>query len=156
MIAALVSPLESVAPGLSFQVAFGLLTLVAIAFLQLNWLLSLAPVFVVRDAEDTFGSISAALTFVQDHLPEVLTISGIFGAMHLALLLFFGSLALPLLGAAASLSGPLLMLLIFLLTLTYLGLAIGLYLARLAAYISIAGAAPQALVLRRQFLPAPL
>ena len=36
MIAAIVSPLESVAPGVSFQVAFGLLALVAIAFLQLN------------------------------------------------------------------------------------------------------------------------
>jgi hypothetical protein len=143
--ATLVAPAEAIAPGIAFQMAFGLMGLAWLAWSALNWVLALAPLFVMRDAEDTFGSIRATLEFVGDYLPALLTISGIFAAVHLALLLFFMALALPVLGLAGALPGALPAFLICILALIYFALAAGLYVARLAAYIAVAGQRPPAL-----------
>jgi len=150
--AALVAPVEAIVPGIAFQLAFGLLGFAWVAWSALNWVLALAPLFVMRDAEDTFGSIRATLEFVADYVPALVTISGIFGAIHLVLLLFFAALALPLLGLAGALPGAVPAFLICILALVYFTLAAGLYLARLAAYIAVAGQRPPAI--GRPLIPA--
>ncbi|HVI08522.1 MAG TPA: hypothetical protein VND65_09540 [Candidatus Binatia bacterium] len=83
ILARLISPGQNPQPALSFAVFVPLAALIFLAWSTLNWLLSLASLFAVRDGLPAFGSISAASDFCQAHTRAVLAVSTWTGVAHL-------------------------------------------------------------------------
>lgn len=125
-------------PGLAFLVFVPIATLVCLIWYGLNWLLSLAAVFVVRDGEDAVGAISSAVALCRERTGAVFAVSTWTGLAHLVA--FMGAttvVSLPL-GLAGLLPWRLVALGVMVLTLTYFAVADWLYMARLAGYVCIA------------------
>jgi hypothetical protein len=108
------------------------------AWVLLNWVLSLACVFVLRNGEDALAAISAAVTFLRDRTGAVLAVGTWNLLAHIAVL--GGALTLvsilsafaPIVPARALAGGTLLVML------AYFAFVDWLYMARLAGYICIA------------------
>src|SRR5262249_46282668 len=66
-----VSPQSHPRPLLAFLLFLPLLALVCLAWWLLNWILSLAALFAVRDSEDAVVSIASAIHFSRDHAGAV-------------------------------------------------------------------------------------
>lgn len=133
-----VSPDSDPQPGLAFFLFLPLATLVWLAWSVLNWVLSLAAIFAVRDREDTLGAISAAVGLCRERLAAVLAVSAWTGLAHLVLFVGATTVASTALGFAGVLPGRLVALAVILVTLTYFAVADWLYTARLAGYLWIA------------------
>ena len=124
-------------PGSAALVFLAVLLLVSLAWLVLNWFLSLASLFVVAEGEDTFGSIGAAAGFCRDHLGPVVAVSFWFGSAHLtafAVASFAAGFPLAFVGV---LPGALVLAGIAFVTLLYFAVADWLYIGRLAGYAYI-------------------
>jgi hypothetical protein len=124
-------------PGLAF-VLFVLLTAgICIAGWALNWWLSLAAVFVVRDGEDALGAFSRAVSFFRDRTAAVIAVSTWTGLAH--------CVAFSLAATAASVPLALIQVApwrlviagIALVTLAYFAVVDWLYMARLAGYVCL-------------------
>ncbi|HEX6501759.1 MAG TPA: hypothetical protein VF011_00835 [Terriglobales bacterium] len=122
---------------LAFLLFLGLIFIIAVLWSLLDRLLSIAPIFAIREGRDTFGSIGAAMEFVHSHRRRVAGVSTVFALLHVVIFFAASSLAsvpltlasiLPLWIVAASL---------LLLTLVYFVVVDALYVARLASYIRI-------------------
>lgn len=134
LLASAVSPDSDPQSGLGFLLFLPLAALVWLLWSMLNWLLSLAAIFAVRDCEDAVGSISAAVTLCRERTAAVLAVSAWTGVSHL--IVFVG--ATIALGLAGALPGRLVALGVIAVTLAYFALADWLYTARLAGYVCIA------------------
>jgi len=120
---------------------------------ELNWLLSLAAVFVVRDADDAIGAISSSVALCRRRPAALFAVSTWTGMAHL--IVFTGAsmvVSVPL-ALAGVLPWRLVALGVVLVTLAYLAVADWLYAARLAGFVCIAEI-PDAL-LAPPPLPAP-
>ncbi|HEX8924374.1 MAG TPA: hypothetical protein VF786_01205, partial [Terriglobales bacterium] len=87
------SPLVSAA---TFMLVFGVAVGV---WMVVNWFLSLAPLFVVRDGSDTLTSVAQALRFTQVRGPELRNVAmwnGLIRAFCAALFVIAGTLCVPL------------------------------------------------------------
>ena len=107
---------------------------------ELNWLLSLAAVFVVRDAADVIGAISSSVALCRRRPAALFAVSAWTGVAHL--IAFTGAsivVSVPL-ALAGILPWRLTALGMVLVTLSYLAVADWLYTARLAGFICIAAA----------------
>jgi hypothetical protein len=105
---------------------------------DLNWLLSLAAVFVVRDADDVVGAISSSVALCRRRPAALFAVSTWTGVAHL--IAFTGAsmvVSVPL-ALAGMLPWRLVALGVILVTLTYLAVADWLYTARLAGFVGIA------------------
>jgi hypothetical protein len=105
---------------------------------MLNWWLTLAGIFAVRDREDALASISAAVIFSREHLGAVFAVSTWTGLGHLvAFSIATSVVAFPL---ALSQVAParLVIAVIVLITLAYFAIVDWLSIARLAGYACIA------------------
>ena len=105
---------------------------------ELNWLLSLAAVFAVRDRDDAMQSISSAVALCRERASAVFAVSTWTGIAHF--IAFVGAttvVAFPM-GLAGLLPWRVVVLGMMLLTLAYLAVADWLYMARLAGYVCIA------------------
>jgi hypothetical protein len=142
ILAGMAAPAEDVSPGISFQLWSGLLILLCLAWSVLNWMLSLAPIFVVRDSEDMLGAIRATVYFIRDRLPAICLTGALFGTVHLALFVLFLSMAFAIFAFAQLFPAVMVALVLCVLTLLYLALADWLYIARLAAYAAVAAGSP--------------
>ncbi len=83
VLASFASPEANPHPGLAFVIFLPLAVLVCFILSTLNWLLSLAGLFAVRDGEDTAGAIAAAVFFFRAHLGAVSAVSTWIGLAHL-------------------------------------------------------------------------
>jgi hypothetical protein len=138
ILAGFVSPDSNPRPGLAFLLFLPLAALVWLAWLALNWLLSLAGLFAVRDREDTIGAISAAVGFCRERTGAVAAVSVWTGLAHLvAFVAASTAISMPM-GFAPVLPGQLVVLVMLLMTMAYFALADWLYMARLAGYVCIA------------------
>ncbi|MGO9088640.1 MAG: hypothetical protein ACLQBK_25830 [Candidatus Sulfotelmatobacter sp.] len=138
ILAGFASPDADPSPGLAFLLFLPLAGLICLAWWSLNWLLSLAGLFAVRDGEDALGSISAAVSFCRERTGAVFAVSTWTGLAHLVA--FVGAttvISMPL-GFAGVLPWRLVLLGVLLVTLAYFVLADWLYMARLAGYVCIA------------------
>ena len=142
------------------QTGMALLLFVAIAGVvcligyELNWLLSLAALFVVRDADDVIGAISSSLALCRRRPAALFAISTWTGVAHV--IAFVGAstvVSLPL-ALAGRLPWRLTALGVVLVTLAYLAVADWLYTARLAGFVCIAEI-PDALLVPPPPLPSP-
>ena len=83
ILASLVSTPKHSHAGLAFLLFIPLAIVVSTIWSSVNWFLSIASVFVVRESEDTFGSIGAAVDFCRRCAGKVSGAGFWFGAMHL-------------------------------------------------------------------------
>jgi hypothetical protein len=138
ILASFVSSKANPRPGLVFVLFLALAGLICIAWPALNWFLSLASIFAVRDGEDMLGAISSAVTFFRERSGAVFAVSTWTGLAHLVA---FSA-------ATTAVSVPLAFIQIapwrlviagvFLITLAYFAVVDWLYMARLAGYVCIA------------------
>lgn len=141
-------------PGLAFLVFLPVVSVVCIVGYELNWLLSLAAVFVVRDGDDAVESIESAVELCRERTSAVFAVSTWTGLAHF--IAFAGAstvVAFPI-GLTGLLPWRMVVLLVILLTLAYLVVADWLYTVRLAGYVCIA-AMPDALLAPPPTLPPP-
>jgi hypothetical protein len=132
-------------PGLVFILFLPLAGLICIVWPALNWLLSLAALFAVRDGEDALGALSAAVAFFREHLGPVFAVSTWTGLAHLvAFSVASTAVSVPLAFLQIA-PWRLVIIGVFLVTLAYFAVVDWLYMARLAGYVFIAEM-PEALV----------
>jgi hypothetical protein len=147
------SPDKNPRPGLAFILFLPLAGLICIVWSALNWLLSLAGIFAVRDREHALGALSGAGTFSRERSGPVFAVSTWIGLAHLTALSVAGtaiSMPLAFIHVAPS---RLVIATVMLVALLYFAVVDWLYMVRLAGYICIAEM-PEALA-ESAPLPAP-
>jgi hypothetical protein len=125
-------------PAIGFLLFLFLAGAIATLWCALDWLLSTAPIFAIRDGESTLGAISETVTLVCERFGALVRSSGLFGTIHLVVFFVVISLLSVLLPVARMFSPGAMVLLILTLALLYFALIDFLRVARLAAYINIA------------------
>jgi hypothetical protein len=125
-------------PGLVFVVFLPLGGVICVVWPVLNWLVSLACIFAIRDGEDTLGAISGGVAFFRERSGPVFAVGTWTGLAHLVAFSV----------AATAVSVPLAFIQIapwrlviagvILITLAYFAVVDWLYMARLAGYVCIA------------------
>ena len=153
ILAGFASPDTNPQPGLAFFLFLPLAALICWVWWALNWLLSLAGVFAVRDDEDAIGAISAAVDLCRERTGPVFAVSTWTGLAHLVAFVGASTVASAPLGLARVVPWRLVLLGVVLVTLAYFALADWLYMARLAGYVCVAEM-PTALLV--PLPPAPL
>jgi hypothetical protein len=138
-------------PGLAFVLFLPLAALICVAWWTLNWVLSLAGMFAVRDGENALGAISAAVSFCRERAGSVFAVTIWTGLAHLVVFVGAATMISMFMGFIAVVPWRLVVAAMLLLTLVYFALADWLYMARLAGYVCIAEI-PEALLAP---LPAP-
>ena len=137
ILASFVSSRSNPSPGLAFLLFFPLAVLVTVAWFGLNWLLSLAAVFVVRDGEDAAGAIAAAVSLSRERPGAVLAVSTWTALSHLVAFVAASTVISMVLGFAPLLPWRLVVLLVLVLSLAYFAVADWIYTARLSGYVTI-------------------
>jgi hypothetical protein len=138
ILAGFASPDSHPRPGLVFIFFLPLAGLICIAWPALNWLLSLAGVFAVRDGEDTLGALSAAVVFFRERPGPVFAVSTWTGLAHLIAFSVATTLVSVPLAFFQIAPWRLVIIGMFLVTLGYFGVVDWLCMARLAGYVCIA------------------
>jgi hypothetical protein len=138
ILAGFASPDSNPRPGLVIISFFPLAGLICIAWPTLNWLLSLACVFAVRDGEDTLGALSTAVAFFRERSGAVFAVSAWTGLAHVVAFSVATTLVSVPLAFIQIVPWRLVIIGVFLVTLAYLAFVDWLYMARLAGYICIA------------------
>ena len=137
VLAGFVSPDAHPRPGLAFILFLPLAVLIVSLWSALNWLLSLASIFPVRDGEDTLGATSAAVTLFRERMGPVFAVSTWTGLAHLTAFSIAGTaVSLPL--AFVGVAPRLVIACVLLVALGYFAVVDWLYMARLAGYVCIA------------------
>jgi len=137
ILAGFASPDSDPNPGLAFLLFLPLAGLICLVWWALNWLLSLAGLFAVRDGEDAVGAISVAVTFCRERTGAVFAVSIWTALAHLVAFVGATTVASMPLGFAGVLPWRLVVLCVIFVTVIYFALADWLYLARLAGYVCI-------------------
>jgi hypothetical protein len=145
ILAGFASPDAHPRPGLAFFLFLPLAGLICLAWSSLNWLLSLAGMFAVRDGEDAVGSISAAVSFCRERRGAVAAVSTWTGLAHLVAFVGATSIVSMPIGFLAIVQWRIVVAVMILVTLGYLALADWIYMARLGGYVCIAET-PEALL----------
>jgi len=124
--------------GLAFMLFLPLAGLICFVWPMLNWLLSLAGIFAVRDGDDVLSALSAAGTFVHERWGPVFAVSTWTGLAHLAAIsMATTAVSFPLAFIRVA-PTRLIIAAVMLVTLAYFAVADWLYMARLAGYVCIA------------------
>jgi hypothetical protein len=137
ILAGFASPESSPRPGLVIISFFPLAGLICIAWPTLNWLLSLACVFAVRDGEDTLGALSTAVAFFRERSGPIFAVSTWTGLAHVVAFSIATTLVSVPLAFIQIVPWRLVIIGVFLVTLAYLAIVDWLYMARLAGYVCI-------------------
>lgn len=124
-------------PGLAFLLFLPLAFMTAFFWWSLNWFLSIASVFVVREGQDTFTALSSAVQLCRERLGPVAAVGTWFGLAHLTLFVIATSVVGFSLSFAALVPPGFILAGILLVTLVYFALVDALYLGRLAGYVAI-------------------
>jgi hypothetical protein len=152
IIARFASPDSNPNPALSFLIFVLLAGLICVVWTELNWFLSMAGIFALRDGEDALGAISAAATMLRTRSGSVLAVSTWNATAHLAAFVAASSVGFGLLLFVRLVSTQLIGTGEILVALAYFAMADWLYIARLGGYIFV-GLAPSAARLTSPGLP---
>jgi hypothetical protein len=137
ILAGYASPDADPQPAVAFLLFVPLAALICLVWWALNWLLSLAGVFAVRDGEDAVGAIISAVGFCRERTGAVFAVSTWTGLAHLAVFVAATTAASLPLGLAGLLPWRLVVAAVLLVTLVYFAFVDWLYTARLAGYVFI-------------------
>jgi hypothetical protein len=140
--------------GVALLLFLAIAGVVSLIGYELNWLLSLAAVFVVRDADDVIGSISGSVALCRRRPAALFAVSTWTGVAHVIAFVGASTVVSVPLALAGMLPWRLVALGVVLLTLAYLAVADWLYTARLAGFVCIAEV-PDALLAPPPPLPWP-
>src|SRR5262249_40912994 len=134
------TPADATEPNWVIYLSLVLITLplILLAWGILNWILSLAPLFAVEQ-QKTRAALAAAVRSLRSERKAYWSASGAYGLLRGAALVVLIVIGIAL--AALSQSTIVLVLLVVL-VLVYFAFADLLYVARIAAYLQIAGQAP--------------
>src|ERR1700676_2891348 len=138
ILAGFASPAANPRPGLAFSLFLPLAGLICYVWWALNWLLSLAGFFAVRNAEDAMRAIGSAVGLTREHTAAVFAINTWTGLAHLVALVGASTLVSIPLGFAGIVPWRLIVAGMILVTLIYFAFADWLYLARLGGYVCVA------------------
>jgi hypothetical protein len=138
ILAGFASPDANPQPGLAFSLFLPVAGLVCVVWWALNWLLSLAGMFAVRDGEDAVGGISATVRFCRERIGPVFAVTTWTGLAHLVVFVGASTVASIPLGFAGIVPWRLVAASDILVVLAYFASADWLYMARLAGYVCIA------------------
>jgi len=156
ILAGFASPDNNPRPGLAFLIFLPMAALICLAWFGLNWLLSLAAMFAVRDGAEAVDAISAAVGFCRERTGAVAAVSTWTGLAHLVAFAAAVTAVSTPLGFVPLLPWRLVVLAMILVALAYFAVADWLYTARLAGYVCIAETPEAMLVpLPSQPLPQP-
>lgn len=135
LIARAASSPDDPSPGKVLLIFWLLTLLIGLACPMLNWYLSLASLFVVRDGTSAFGAMAKAVEFCRMR-PGALAAAGTwFGVAHaIVFVVATSAVAVPL-GLAEALPGSVVFGGVLLVTLLYFAAVDFLYVGRLAAYV---------------------
>jgi hypothetical protein len=129
-------------PGLAFLFFLPLAALVGGLWLILNWFLSLAALFAVRNGDDhdqdTLSAISAAVTLCRHRFGHVVAVGAWYGLAHIAAFMGASTVSSLSLGFVGVLPGRAVLATLTFLAIIYFAVVDGLYTARLAGYVCIA------------------
>jgi hypothetical protein len=137
VLAGLVSPDTHPRPGWAFLVFLPIAGLVWLFWSVLNWLLSLAAVFVVRDGDNALAAMAAGLALFRERTTAVLAVSSWVGVAHLVVFVAATTVVSVPLGFLPLVPWRAALLAMVLITLAYFAVADWLYMARLAGYVCI-------------------
>jgi hypothetical protein len=132
------SPAANPQPGLVFVLFLPMAGLICILWSTLNWILSLASIFAVRDGADAFGAVSAAVTFFREHTGPVFAVGTWTGLAHLVLISVASTVASLPLAFVSVAPSRLVIAGLILVALVYFAIVDWLYITRLAGYVCIA------------------
>jgi hypothetical protein len=138
ILSSLVSTEKNPRPDLAVVLFLLLTGVVFVAAWLLNWWLSFAAIFAVRNREDTLGAISAGATVVRTRTGAVLAVSTWTGVAHLVAFSIATSIATFLFAFIAIVPVRLVFVCVVLVMLAYFAVVDWLYIARLSGYICIA------------------
>jgi hypothetical protein len=122
-------------PGSALLIFWMLIMLVGLACSLLNWYLSLAAIFVVRDGASTFAALAAAIDLCRSRTGSMAAALTCFGVAHAAMFVVASSAAAVPLGLSEVLPGGVVLGGLLLVTLLYFAAVDFLYVGRLAAYV---------------------
>jgi len=137
IVAGFASPDANPQPGLAFLLFLPLAGLICCVWWVLNWLLSLAAIFAVRNAEDALAAIGSAVDLTRERTGAVFAISTWTGLAHLVAFVGVGTLVSIPMGFVGLIPWRLIVAAMMLVTLIYFALADWLYMARLAGYVCV-------------------
>lgn len=142
--------------GAALRLQFLVWFLLWITWAVLNWLLSVASIFVVAHGKDSMTAIGEVVSLVRDRTARVLAASALFGVAHVIALAAEWFLLLSLLPFAVT--GPIALVLIWAAVFAYCCLADLLYTGRLASYVFLAAGGDQlpSWIPRRPAPPMPI
>jgi hypothetical protein len=124
-------------PGLVFLIFLPIATAIGLVSFCLNWLLSLASFFAVRDGEDAIDAINAAVGLCRERTGAVVAVSSWTGLAHLVAMVVATTVVSVPLSVAVFVPWRLFLLAMILLMLIYFAVADWIYTARLAGYAFI-------------------
>lgn len=152
ILAGFASPKTNPQPGLAFLLFVPMVGLIFVVGWALNWFLSLAGIFAVRDGASAVDAMLDAASFCRERTGAVFAVSSCTGLAHLIVFSAATTVAAVPLGVAGLLPGRVVALGVILVTLAYFAFADWLYMARLAGYVCISET-PEALL--KPLPPAP-
>ena len=117
---------------------FGLLLfLIAVSWIALNWLLSLAAIFPVAEQGTAFDGIGSVLGLIEGRTGPLVLIGLLFGGLHVGLFIAATAIGLSILVAARPLGSGVVIFLELVVIAAYAAVADFLYVSRLAAYVGL-------------------
>jgi hypothetical protein len=138
LLAGMASPKSDPAPGSAMLIFLMLALIVWVCWAMLNWLLSLAAIFVVARGETTSSAVVAAVDLLRRRFGRVLAIGVWFGLAHgVAYVVASSAIGFPL-AFAGLLPGGVILGGVILTALAYFAIADYLYVGRMAAYAFLA------------------
>ncbi|HEY6181327.1 MAG TPA: hypothetical protein VIW67_03720 [Terriglobales bacterium] len=133
----MVSSEKNPSPGLAFVIFLAVATMAWLAWSMMNWILSVASIFVVTNNADTLSAICDAVGLVREHLGAVLAVSTWFGLAHVvAISVASSAVAFPI-AFVGLLPGRLVFLAVLLIAMLYFAVVDLLYVGRLGSYVWI-------------------
>ena len=156
ILAGFASPDANPRPALAFFLFLPLAALICWVWWALNWLLSLAGMFAVRDGDEAVGAITSAVALCRERAGAVFAVTLWTGLAHLVVFVGASTAVSMPLGFAGLVPWRLVVAVMILIAVTYFAIADWLYMGRLAGYVCIVET-PQALFapLPPEPLPAP-
>jgi hypothetical protein len=135
LIARVASPPDNPSPGAVLLFFWMLIMLIGLAWSMLNWYLSLAPLFVVRDGASAFGALARTADLCRTRAGALFAVATWFGIAHAIVFVVASSAAGVPLGFSELLPGGVIFGGVLLVALLYFAAADFLYVGRLASYV---------------------
>ncbi len=140
-------------PGLAVALFLALAIIICFTGWVLNWYLSLASIFAVRNGEDGLGALSAAVSFSRDRVGPTLAVSTWTGLAHVVAFSVATTAASLPLAFLRIVPIRMVVLGVLFVTVGYFAVVDWLYIARLAGYVCIAEMPEMSLATRGTPLP---